>query len=85
MWGLPFYESFFYALFEHLHELFEHAMKLCQSSCHLKSKHHCKVIVLVIIANKNSFYLLILNIKLGELIYVSVLFVHLQHILTIPW
>ncbi len=56
-------------------------MKLFQSfiSVKLSFKIIGNVIVLVIMQTKSYFICWFLNIKLGEVIYVS------QHILTIPW
>ncbi len=53
-------------------------LNCCQSSCHLKSEHHWSCYCFSDNANKSHFIscLLILIIKLGEVIYVSVLFEH---------
>ncbi len=62
-------------------------LNIFQSSCHLKCNIVGHFIVLVIMQRKSRFIccLLIFEYKTGEVIYVCVLFKHLQHILAILW
>ncbi len=63
MWGLPFYETFS-KLYLNIYIRYLNMLLNCsQSSCHLKSGHHCNFIVLVIMQTKSHFICCLLIFK----------------------